>query len=74
MIGLGSLVMIVVYCLIALLVLGLLWYLIGYCESQFPGFPVGFKVLRIVFVIVVVLVIINMLLSFAGNPIVRWGP
>jgi len=71
MIALADLVYIIVGLLIGGLVLGLLWWLIGYCEAQFPGFPLLFKVIRIVFVILVVLLLIGLLLNMAGVPVVR---
>lgn len=54
------------------LVLGLLWFLIGYVEAQGLGPPVMFKVIRIVFIILVVLLLISVLLGLAGHPVVRW--
>lgn len=74
MIGLDDLVYIIVALLIGALVLGLLWWLITYCESQFPGFPVIFKVIKVVFVILVVLVLISLLLHMAGFPVIRMRP
>jgi hypothetical protein len=73
-IGLADLVWYVIYLLIAAVIIGLLWFLINYIEKQFtdPGFPVMFKVIRVIFVVLVVLFAIGLLLSFAGFPIVRF--
>ncbi len=72
MVSLESLVYIVVYLLIAALILGLLWWLIGYVERQGLGTPVIFKVVRVVFVVMVVLVLIGFLISFTtGHPMFR---
>ena len=73
MITITQLVMFIVYLLVGGLVLGLLWWLIGYVESQGWGPPVFFKLVRVIFVILVVLLAISLLLGFAGHPIIRWG-
>jgi hypothetical protein len=57
--------------LVAALVLGLLWWLIGYCESQFPQVPFVFTVIRVVFVVLVVILLIAILLNLAGYPVIR---
>ena len=49
-----------------------LWWLIGYVESQGLGPPPLFKVIRVVFVILVVLLLISVLLGFVGHPVVRF--
>lgn len=72
MIALETLVGAVVFMLIGALVLGLLWWLIGYVEAQGLGPPVMFKVIRVVFVILVVLVLIGVLMQLAGRPLIRW--
>mgnify|MGYP001594444506 CR=1 FL=1 len=72
MISLEGLVGVIVFLLIAALVLGLLWWLIGYVESQGLGPPVIFKVIRVIFVILIVLLCIGALMQLAGHPIVRW--
>ncbi len=71
MIGLDTLVYAIVYLLIAALVLGLIYWLITYCEAQGLGPPIMFKVIRVVFVILVVLFAIGILLNLAGFPVVR---
>jgi asparagine N-glycosylation enzyme membrane subunit Stt3 len=71
-IGIAEIVWLMVYLLIAAVILGLVWWLIGYIEKQGFGPPIAFKVIRIVFVVLVVLFVIGMLLSFAGFPIVRF--
>ena len=72
MIGIDAIVYTVVYLLIAGLILSLLYFLIQYCESQGFGPLVVFKVIRLVFVILVVLLAISLLLNLIGYPIVRW--
>ncbi len=74
MVGFDTIVYVIVGLLIGGLILGLLWWLIGYCEQQFPSFPLVFKVIRIVFVIMVVLMLISLLLHGMGFPLVRFGP
>ncbi len=68
MIGIESLVSIVVYLIVVGLVLWLLHWLIGYC-----GIPEPFnKVARVILAVVAVLLIISLLLSLIGRPLVRW--
>ncbi len=68
MISLTAAVTIFVYILVAGLIFGLLWWLVGYI-----GLPEPFnKVLRVVLAILAVLVIIGILLQMAGGqPIFR---
>ncbi len=68
MIPLGGLVMLVVYVIVAGLVFGLLWWLIGYC-----GLPEPFnKVARVLIAVVAVLFLIFLLLSLVnGQPVFR---
>ncbi len=69
--SLETVVELVVFLIIAGAVLGLLYYLIYFVESQFPSPPMALfcKVARVALVILAVLVLIGMLLSFAGHPI-----
>jgi hypothetical protein len=68
MIALESLVYAVVYLIIAGLILWLLHWLIGYA-----GLPEPFaKVARVILAIFAVLIIIGVLLSLVGRPIVRF--
>ncbi len=71
MISLSGAVQIVVGLIIAGLVFGLLFWLIGFCESQFPSAAPFFKVARIILVIIAVLVLIGILLNFAGYQVFR---
>ena len=72
MIGIDTLVYVIVGLLVAALIGGLLWWLINYCEQQFPGMPLIFKIIRIVFVVFVVLMLISLLLQLLGFPLVRF--
>ncbi len=72
MIGIGDLVYVIVGLLVGGLILALLWWLVTYCEAQFPGFPLLFKFIRIVFVILVVLLLISILLGMLGYPVIRF--
>lgn len=72
MISLSAAVTIILYLLACGLVFGLLYYLILYCEREFPGMPLFFKVARIALVFLAVLVIIGVLVHVAGGtPIFR---
>ncbi len=74
MIGFDTIVYVVITMLLGGMVLGLLWWLIGYCERKFPSVPRAFDVIRIVFVIMVVLLLISLLMHLMGYPLVRFGP
>lgn len=64
----GDLVRIVIYLLVGGLIVWLLWWLIGYI-----GLPQPFdKVARVVIAVLAVLVIISILLSAVGNPVIRF--
>ncbi len=68
MISLSAAVTLIVYLIVAGLIFGLLWFLIGYC-----GLPEPFdKVCRVVLMVIAVLVLIGILLTFVnGQPLFR---
>jgi predicted tellurium resistance membrane protein TerC len=68
MISLSGAVTVIVYLIVAGLIFGLLWWLIGYC-----GLPQPFdKVARVVVAVLSVLVVIGILLSLVGgSPLFR---
>jgi hypothetical protein len=68
MISIQGAVMVIVYIIVAGLIFGLLWWLIGYC-----GLPEPFnKLARVILAILAVLVVIGILLSMLGGvPIFR---
>lgn len=68
MISLSALVSLVVYLLVGAAILGLLWWLIGFCERSIGGPPLVYAVIRVVFVVLVVLLLISLLLHLAGAP------
>lgn len=67
MISLSGAVTFILYLLVCGLVFGLLYWLIVYCEREFPGFPLFFKLARIALVFVAVLVIIGLLIHVVGG-------
>lgn len=68
MIGIDTLVMAVVYLIVVGLIIWLLHWLIGYV-----GLPEPFsKVARIILAIFAVLVVIGVLLSLIGRPLIRF--
>lgn len=72
MISLEALVTIVIYLLIAAAVIGLLYFLIVYCERNLGGPPLLYAVIRVVFVVLIVLFCIGLLLSLlSGRPLFR---
>lgn len=72
MISLTGAVTLIIYLLVAGLVFGLLYWLVVYCEREFPGIPLFFKVARIALVFLAVLVLIGLLISIvSGQPVFR---
>jgi hypothetical protein len=58
--------------LVYIIVIGLVFYLLWWLLAQ-VGLPEPFnRVARIVLAVVAVLVLINLLLSLVGTPIVKW--
>jgi hypothetical protein len=56
-------------------IFALLYYLVTYCEREFPGAPsLVWKALRILLVIGAVLVLIGIILHLMGHPLVTFGP
>lgn len=72
MISLSTLVYLVLFLLGAALILGLLHYLVSYCEAEIGGNPLIYKAARIALVVLAVLLLIGVILDFMGQPIVRW--
>lgn len=70
MFSIESVVMFVLYLLGCGLIFALLLYLINYVAGQFPGVEPFAKFARIGLVILAVLVLIGVVLSFMGHPIV----
>lgn len=74
MIDLEAVVWIVLKLLGCGAVLGILWFLINYIEDKFPSYPLFWKVIRVVFVLLVCLLAIFIIISFInGTPLFRWG-
>ncbi len=76
MIDLATVVWVVLYLLVAGAVFALLFFLINYIASQFPGEAMNLfaKAARIILIVLAVLVLIGLLLSFVtGQPIFRWS-
>lgn len=72
MISLTGIVQVVLYLLIGAAVLGLLWWLILFCERNLGGPAQLYAVIRVIFVVLVVLLLIGLLLSFInGQPLFR---
>ena len=69
MIDLSSLVHVIIYILIIGGICWLLWFLIGYI-----GLPEPFnKIAKVIIMVVAVLLLINLLLGFAGGtPLIAW--
>ncbi len=59
--------------IIVVAILALLWFAIGYCERKFPDAPpMAWTIVRVVFVLLCVFLLISILLSLLGHPIVRF--
>lgn len=69
--NIATLIWFVVYAIGAGAIVGLLWFLITYVEGQFPGFPMFWKVVRCVFVVIVVIVLCFVILAFMGQPVIK---
>lgn len=76
MIGIETVVWIVIYLLVAGLIFGLLYFLVNFIGTQVGGAAgaLFIKFGKIVLVILAVLVLIGILLSLVGHPLVRFGP
>lgn len=69
MISIEGAVMVIIYLIVGGLIFGLLWWLIDYCAIPEPFN----KIARVVLAVLAVLVVIGILLSFIGHPIIRAG-
>ncbi len=67
MVSLTGIVWIVIYLLIAIAVLGLVWWLIGFIQERIGGPAKAYDIVRVIFVVLVVLLIIFFLLSLLNN-------
>ena len=67
MINLADLVSLTLYMIIGASICALLWYAIGYCEKSFGGPPLVWSVVRVVFVLLIVIVLVNILLVLPGG-------
>lgn len=70
MVGIDTIVGFVFGAIILVGVLGLLWWLIGYCEKKIP-MPMAWNIVRVIFVVLVVFLLIAVLLGLLGHPVVR---
>jgi Na+/melibiose symporter-like transporter len=70
-VSLAGIVSTILGLLIGAVVLGLLWFLIGYIEKQGWGPPLAFQVIRVIFVILVVVLLISLLMALIGHPLIR---
>ena len=71
-ISIESVVWFVLYLLGCGAIFGLLMWLISYVESNFPTMQPFAKFARIALVVLAVLVLIGIILSFMGRPVVRF--
>jgi hypothetical protein len=67
MIAASSLISLLVWIVVVGLIFGLLWWLLDFCKIPEPFN----KVVRVVLAIAAVVFLINLLLGFAGYPLVR---
>lgn len=67
---LSTIIWAVIYMIGAGAIIGLLYYAITYCEREFPA-PFFWKVVRCVFVVLVIVVLCFVILAFMGQPVVR---
>lgn len=69
-VGIETIVWFVFVAIVVVAILALLWYAIAYAESAFP-MPLAWKIVRVVFVLLVIFLLIAILLGMIGHPIVR---
>ena len=74
MFSIEGVVRFVLYVLGCGLIFGLLFFLIDYVCTSFPVMAMFGKFAKIGLVILAVLVLIGIILSFMGHPIVNFGP
>lgn len=67
MIAASNLISLLIWIVVVGLIFGLLWWLLDYCKVPEPFN----KVIRVVLAIASVLFLINLLLGFAGYPILK---
>lgn len=72
-ISIETVVAFVLYVLGAGLIFGLLIYLVNYLETEFPSIAMFAKFARIGLMVLAVLVLIGVVLSFMGHPIVTFS-
>lgn len=64
----SALISLLIWVIVLGCIFGLLWWLVGYV-----GLPEPFnKVARVILAVIAVLILINVLLTMAGTPLVRW--
>lgn len=71
-ISIESVVWFVLYLLGVGMIFGLLLWLIGYVEMNFPTIQPFGRFARIALVILAVLILIGVILAFMGHPIIRF--
>lgn len=73
MISLSQIALFVFYAIVAVAVLGLLWYAIGYAEKELGGPPKAYSIIRLVFVLLVVFGLVFFLISLvSGQKVFQW--
>lgn len=71
-IALETVVWAVLYLLGAAAIFGLLFWVVLYCEKEFPSAVPFFKFIRIGLVVLAVFVLIFMILGFMGHPVLEF--
>ncbi len=70
MISIETVVTVILFLIGCAAVFGLLFFLINYCEKEFPAGGIFFKFARIFLVILAVLVLIGLILQLMGHPLI----
>ena len=63
----------VIWLVIVAVIFGVLFWLIEFVGKQFPSIAPFLPVAKIVLAIAAVIVLINLLLSLAGHPLIEWN-
>ncbi len=72
MISIESVVMVVLFLIGCAFIFGILFYVVTYCEKEFPGYNMFFKFARIFLFIAGAFVLIGLILDLMGHPIIAW--
>ncbi len=71
--GIDMIVSVFITLLVIGAIFGIMFGILWYIESKYPSMNAWFNIIRIVLVVLLGLVLIFMLLSFAGHPVIDFN-